>query len=331
MSTPTEPGALTATPTPTGEPETPTATPPKEPGEKQPAKPRIKITKNENGTFRVDDLQFKINSMNKSTITLKSGNKTYKISKTNNTYTIDGVTFQIQSSNIQPQPNGSMMVNVHLAPSVEQTPSVKQAPQTTQMNNQQRANIDKHIGTKEVQQQAIHWHLIGRDMTWKKEFSKFIDSQKEKLQKVKNSTERDKLFLKIKELKSPEKDTLRNLYLEYQFYNPSGIGNRDPSPKTPEEVQERFKGLADFVKEKYENDFNTFVGIYRSAIKAEYNKLKYQNQFPQQSAASSTSEPSGFVNVTKPQPQALKGGKKHTTRKRRPSKMSKRLKTRRVT
>ena len=309
-NTPKEPGALTATPTPTGEPETPTATPPKEPGEKQPAKPRIKITKNKNGTFRVDDLQFKINSMNKSTITLKSGNKTYKISKTNNTYTIDGVTFQIQSSNIQPQPNGSMMVNVHLAPSVEQAPSVNQAPQNKQMNNQQRANIDKHIGTKEVQQQAIHWHLIGKDMAWKKEFSEFIDSQKERLQQVKNPRERDKLFKEIKELNTSDKKTLRNQYLAYQFYNPSGIGNRDPSPKTTEEVQARFEGLVGSVQKEYENNFNTFVGIYRSAIKAEYDKLRYQNQFPQQ---------------------ALKGGKKRASRKRRPSKMSKRLKTRRVT
>ena len=260
----------------------------------------------------MDDLQFKINSMNKSTITLKSGNKTYKIGKTNNTYTIDGVTFQIQSSNIQPQPNGSMMVNVHAvaAPSVKQTSSVKQAPQTTQMTNQQRANIDQHIGTKEVQQQAIHWHLIGKDMTWKKEFSEFIDSQKERLQQVKNPRERDKLFLNIKELNDQDKDKWRNQYLAYQFYNPSGIGNRDPSPKTQEEVQARFEGLVGSVQKEYENNFNTFVGIYRSAIKAEYDKLQYQNQFPQQ---------------------PLKGGKKHTTRKRRPSKMSKRLKTRRVT
>ena len=79
-NTPKEPGALTATPTPIGEPETPTATPPKEPGEKQPAKPRIKITKNENGTFRVDDLQFKINSMNKFSYALWYwGEKTGKV------------------------------------------------------------------------------------------------------------------------------------------------------------------------------------------------------------------------------------------------------------
>lgn len=144
-----EPGASTATPT--GEPETPTETPTVEPGRKQPAKPKIKITKNKNGTFRADDLSFKINSMNDSTITLISGDKQYKIGKKNDTYTIDGVTFQIQSSNIQTQPNGSMMINVHVAPSVEQTSSVKQA-QTTQMNNQQRAKIDQYIGTKEVQE-----------------------------------------------------------------------------------------------------------------------------------------------------------------------------------
>lgn len=106
----TPPGTLQGTPT-------------GEPGENPPAKPKIKIMKNENGTFRADDLQFKINSMNDSTITLISGDKKYKIGKNNNTYTIDGVTFQIQSSNIQTQPNGSMMVNVHLAPSVEQVPT----------------------------------------------------------------------------------------------------------------------------------------------------------------------------------------------------------------
>jgi hypothetical protein len=319
-----EPGASTATPT--GEPETPTETSTVEPGEKKPAKPRIKITKNKNGTFRADDLSFKINSMNDSTITLISGDKQYKIGKKNDTYTIDGVTFQIQSSNIQTQPNGSMMINVHVAPSVEQTSSVKQA-QTTQMNNQQRAKIDQHIGTKEVQQQAIHWHLIGRDMTWKTEISKFIDSQKERLQQVKDRNERDKLFQKIKELSPQEKEEWRNLYLGYQFYNP-GRKNLPPTPKTPEEVQERFEKMADFMQKKYEQDFNTFVGVYRSAIEAEYNKLRYNNQFSQQSAASGNSQFTNptFVNVTKSQ----EGGKKHTTRKRRPSKMSKRLKTRRV-
>ena len=327
MSTPREPGA--STPTPTGEPETPTATPPKEPGEKQPAKPeikpKIKITKNENGTFRVDDLQFKINSMNASTITLKSGNKTYKIGKKNNTYTIDGATFKIQSSNIQTQPNGSMMVNVHLAPSVEQAPSVKQAPQTTQMNNQQRANIDKHIGTKEVQQQAIHWHLIGKDMTWNTEFSNFVDSKKKELQSVQDPIQRNALFQKIKELNTSEKDTLRNLYLGYQFKNPSGRKNLPPSPTSPEEVKKRFNQLVEDKQKEYENKFNTFVGTYGLMIEAEYKRLQYNSQFPQQSARLDSN---GFVPVTKPQ---LKGGKKRASRKMRPSKMSKRLKTRRVT
>jgi hypothetical protein len=333
-NTPREPGASTATPT--GEPETPSETSTGEPGRKQPAKPRIKITKNENGTFRADDLSFKINSMNDSTITLNSGNKQYKIGKKNDTYTIDGVTFQIQSSNIQTQPNGSMMINVHVAPpSVEQTSSVKQV-QTTQMNNQQRANINKYIGTREVQQQGVHWHLIGKDMAWKTEFGNFINSQKERLQQVKDPRERDQLFQKIKELNPQEKDTFRNLYLGYQFYNP-GITNLPPTPKTPEEVQERFNQLVESKQQEYNNDFNTFVGVYRSAIEAEYNKLKYQNQFPQQmplqpiSSPPSSSEPggpNGFDPVIKPKQQ---GGKKRATRKRRPSKMSKRLKTRRVT
>jgi len=323
-NTPREPGASQVTLT--GEPETPTG----EPGGKPPAKPKIKITKNKNGTFRADDLQFKINSMNDSTITLISGNKKYKIGKKNDTYTIDGVTFQIQSSNIQTQPNGSMMINVHAvaAPSVEQTSSVKQA-QTTQMNNQQRANINKYIGTREVQQQGVHWHLIGKDMAWKTEFGNFINSQKERLQQVKDPRERDQLFQKIKELSPQEKDTFRNLYLGHQFKNPSGIESLPPTPKTLDEVKKRFNQLVESKQQEYNNGFNTFVGVYRSAIEAEYNKLKYQNQFPEQSAQLDSN---GFDPVIKPQPQPQQqGGKKHTTRKRRPSKMSKRLKTRRVT
>lgn len=318
MSTPKEP----ATPTGTSQgtpPETPQATPT---GKKPPAKPKIKITKNENGTFRVDDLQFKINSMNDSTITLTSGDKKYKIGKKNNTYTIDGATFQIQSSNMKTQPNGSIMVNVQLAP------SVKQALKNNQMNTQQRANIDKHIGTREVQQQGVHWHLIGKDMAWNTEFGNLINSKIQELQSVQDPTQRNALFQKIKELNPSEKDTLWNLYLGYQFKNPSGRKNLPPSPTSPKEVKDRLTGMAPSVQEKYIKNFNTFVDTYRLAIEAEYNKLKYQNQFPQQMSnysAPSIPIPHGYVTE-------LSGGKKRASRKMRPSKMSrrKRLKTRRV-
>jgi hypothetical protein len=89
------------------------------PNEKIPGSPekknKIKIMK-KNGTFVVNGQSLTVNDMNDSTITLRSADKIYTIRKKNNTYEIDGVTFQIKSSNIQTQPNGSIMVNVTLSP-----------------------------------------------------------------------------------------------------------------------------------------------------------------------------------------------------------------------
>ena len=78
-------------------------------------KNKIKIMK-KNGTFVVNGQSLTVNDINDSTIKLRSADKIYTIRRKNNTYEIDGVTFQIKSSNIQEQPNGSIMVNVTLSP-----------------------------------------------------------------------------------------------------------------------------------------------------------------------------------------------------------------------